>query len=157
MKKKIITYAITCVVIAVLTILAIIFGGDKEVTKKQIDAYRFDSDMETDIQTISNGKVSLEFNPKTTQFVYTDANGNKWTGYPEAAESGSQAVLKSLIYLQYKNSNGQKYFLSSYEHSVAKENYTYEVLADQNAIRIDFTIGLISKTYVIPAAMPEAT
>lgn len=156
MKKKIISYAITCVVIAVLTILAIIFGGDKEVTKKQIDAYRFDSDMNTDIQTISNGKVSLEFNPKTTQFVYTDANGNKWTGYPEAAESGSQAVLKSLIYLQYKNSNGQKYFLSSFEHSVAKENYTYEVLADQNAIRIDFTIGLISKTYVIPAAMPEA-
>ena len=43
MKKKIISYAITCVIIAVLTILAIIFGGDKEITKKQIDAYRFDS------------------------------------------------------------------------------------------------------------------
>ena len=156
MKKKIITYAITCVIIAVLTILAIIFGGDKEVAKKQIDAYRFDSDLDQDLQTITNGKVSLEFNPKTTQFTFTDVNGNKWTGYPEGVENTNQTMLKSLLYVQYKNNNGQKYFLSSYEYSVAKENYTYEVLADQNAIRIDFTIGLISKTYLIPAAMPEA-
>ena len=154
MKKKLITIAITCAVIAVLTILAIKFGGDKDTTSEPLDAYRFDSDVSTDPQTISNGTVKLVFDPKTTGFTFTDKYGNEWTSFPEGHESSSYDILRSLLYVEYKNYNGQANNLSSYEHSVAKGNYTYEVLADQNTIRIDFTIGLISKTYFIPSAFP---
>ena len=156
MKKKLISISITCVIIAVLTILAIKFGGAKDTGSKQFDAYRFDSDISTDPQTINNGVVSLTFYPDTTDFVFTDKFGNEWTAFPKGHENSGYDILRSLLYVDYKNYNGQKNNLTSYADSVLKGNYTYEVLSDQNTIRIDFTIGLISKTYFIPAALPES-
>ena len=154
MKKKIITTAITCVIIGVLTFLASKFGSDETSESERMEAYRFDSEVSTDPQTLDNGTVSLVFYPETTAFTFTDKFGNEWTSFPAGAESSGYDILQSLLYVEYKNYNGQKNYLNSYEHSVQKGNYTYEVLADQNAIRIDFTIGLISKTYFVPSAMP---
>ena len=155
MKKKLIAYGITCVIIAVLTILAIKYGADKDETPEPIEAYRFDSDLSTDPQKISNGIVSLEFYPETTNFIFTDKYGNQWTGYPADADSSGFDITRSLMVIEYKNYNGLGKTMGSYEYCVKKGTYTYEVLADQNTIRLDLSIGLLSKTYLIPAAMPE--
>ena len=157
MKKKLITAAITIVIIAILTFLAIKFGGTKETEVEKMSAFRFDSILSTDLQTISNGVVSLEFDTLTTKFTFTDKNGKKWTAVPEEALNGGNDVVKSLLYVEYKNKSGVKNYFNSYEHSVSKGNYTYEVLPDQNTIRIDFSIGLIAKTYYIPTVMSAET
>ena len=157
MKKKLIAYGITCVIIAVLTFLAIKFGGDKDVTPEQIEPYRLDSDVSTEMQTISNGKVSLDFYPAPDNFnfIFHDQNGKDWSALPEGASTSGYDLVQSMLYVEYKDYNGHKGHLTSYADCIKKENYTYEVLADQNAIRIDFTIGQISKTYYIPQAMSE--
>ncbi|MCQ2422904.1 MAG: DUF5696 domain-containing protein [Lachnospiraceae bacterium] len=154
MKKKLITAAITCVIIGVLTFLAIKFGSGTEEEVKKMDIFRFNSDIDTELQTIQNGKVKLEFDPVTTLFTFTDANGKQWKSCPDAAVAAADERVMSLLYLEYKNGSGVKMYLNSYEHSVAKGNYTYEKV-DDSTIRIDFSIGLMAKTYIIPSVMPE--
>lgn len=156
MKKKLITVAITCVVIAVLVLLIIKFGNSTVQQSEPMELYRFDSELSVDPVTISNGKVSLEFDPLTTMFTFTDKNGTQWTSNPEGAIESNNEVVMSLLYIEYKNKNGVKSYLNTHEHSVKKENYTYSVDAANNTIQIDFSVGLESKTYIIPSVLSAA-
>lgn len=154
MKRFIITASILLVIIGLFIVLIVKFGNTKDEEEEPITAYRFDSDMDIEPQTIQSGKVKLVFDPTTTNFVYTDKYGNEWLSSPEGAEEGGSEAVKSLLMVEYKNNAGKKNFLSSREHSVNKGNYTYEK-ENESTIRIDFTIGLIAKTYYIPTVLSE--
>lgn len=156
MKKKLIATAITCVVIAILVVLAIKFGNSTTKESEPMEMYSFDAELSKDVQVISNGTVSLKFDPATTRFVFTDKFGNEWSSNPDGAESSGNDVVQSLLYIEYKNKNGVKFYLNTNEHSVKKENYTYSVDTANNTIKIDFSVGLASKTYVIPTVLSEA-
>lgn len=154
MKRFIITASILLVIIGVFLLVIIKYGNSGDQEEEPITAYRYDSDMDSELQTIQSGKVKLVFDPVTATFTYTDKYGNEWLSNPEGAEDGISDAAKSLLVLEYRNSSGAKNYLSSREHSVNKGNYTYEVV-DSSTIRIDFTIGLISKTYYIPTVLSE--
>ncbi len=154
MKRKIII-TLSCVcVIGLLVFLAIHFGFGKTEEQEPIKPYRFDSELSTDIQTISNGSLTLEFDPTTTHFTLTDSFGNQWTSNPTADDAKTRAELQAAVILSYTNNKGVATQLDSYKSSVEKGNYSYEVLADSNTIRVDYTIGQIEKVYYIPLAVP---
>ncbi len=152
MKKKIIISVISCVCIAVLAALAIHFGTMEDEKRESLPVYRFDSDFSTDVQTISNDSLKLEFNPVTGQFILTDKNGNVWNSNPQGADA-TRDELKSMVVVAYQDSKGIATTLNSFADSVERGNYEYEVV-DDTTIRIDYTIGKIEKTYLIPIAVP---
>ena len=154
MKRFIIRASILLVIMGVFLLIVIKFGGGDDAEVEPITAYRFDSDIDTEPQTIQSGKVKLVFDPTKATFIFTDKYGNEWRSNPEGAEDFVNDASKSILLVQYKNNAGAKNDLSSREHSVNKGNYTYEKV-DESTIRIDFTIGLISKTYFIPTVMSE--
>lgn len=154
MKRFIIRASILLVIMGVFLLIVIKFGGSGDAEVEPITAYRFDSDLDTEPQTIQSGKVKLVFDPTKATFVFTDKYGNEWLSNPVGSEEVVNDASKSILLVQYKNNAGAKNDLSSREHSVNKGNYTYEKV-DESTIRIDFTIGLISKTYFIPTVMSE--
>ncbi len=154
MKKKIIIGVISCVCIAALAALAVYFGRSGKEVEESLNVYRFDSDYSTEIQVIKNGDQKLEFDPNTAQFTYTDAKGNVWYSNPQGTDL-TREELKAMLVIEYKDYKGVKYPLDSYDSSVARGNWCYEVV-DEQTLRIDYTIGKIEKTYFIPLAVPYA-
>ncbi len=152
MKKKIIISAISCVCIGVLVALAIYFGTRPVPEREPIPVYRFDSDLSTDIQTISNGSLKLDFDPTTGQFVLTDKNGKTWYSNPQGSDA-TRGELKSMVVCYYQDSKGIATPLNSFEDSIERGNYQYEVV-DDTTIRVDYTIGNVEKIYFIPLAVP---
>lgn len=154
MKRKIII-TLSCVcVIAVLVALAIHFGLGKSVEEEPIKPYRFDSELSTDMQTISNGSLKLEFDPTTTHFTLTDRFGNQWTSNPEGSDAAGRKELQSTVVISYTDNKGVSTQLDNYKSSVEKGNYSYEVFPEENKIRVDYTIGQIEKVYYLPLAVP---
>lgn len=154
MKKKIIIGVISCVCIAALVFLAYYFGTRKGPEVEPIDVYRFDSDLDTAIQTIQNESLKLDFDPTTGQFVMTDKNGNVWNSNPQGPDA-TRDELKAMIVLTYQDVKGIQTILNSYADSVERGNYSYEVV-DDTTIRVDYTVGKIEKTYLVPLAVPYA-
>jgi len=152
LKKAIITVA-AILVIGVLVLLAIKYGVSKEGEEETINPYRFSSELSTDPQTITNGILTLEFDPTTANFVLTDKDGVKWYSNAQGEGASTRAEYQATIIMTHSNLQGIAYTYDNYEYSVEKGNYTYEVLEDQNAIRVDFTIGKIEKIYRVPQAV----
>lgn len=154
MKRKIII-TLSCVcVIAVLVVLAIHFGFGGSEEQESIKPYRFDSELSTEVQTISNGSLKLEFDPTTTHFTLTDRFGNQWTSNPEGSDAAGRKELQSTVVISYTDTKGVSTQLDNYKSSVEKGNYSYEVFPDENKIRVDYTIGQIEKVYYVPLAVP---
>ena len=152
MKKKIIITVAAILVIGVLAVLAIKFGTGTDEAEN-IEPYRFSAELDTELQTLDNGKVKLEFDPTTAQFVFTDANGTEWYSNATGESAETRDELQSTMIITYSNSRGISYTYDNYEYSVLKGNYQYEVIEDGNAIEVDFTIGKIEKVYRVPDAI----
>lgn len=152
MKRKIIVALISVCLIGTLVFLAIHFGKKKDEVTESLEAYRFDSDLSTDIQTIKNEYLTLDFDPTTAQFTLTDKAGNKYYSNPQGSDV-TYKELNSTVVISYTDKKGVSTILDNFKSSVEKGNYRYEVV-DDTTIRADFTIGNIEKVYMIPLAVP---
>lgn len=110
--------------------------------------------------TLENGELKLEMDPETTRFTVTDKrSGVVWHSSPPGADADALALpvekhrLKSALTLTYSMSTGMQTMLTSDEYSV--ENKVYEVVKEDNAIRVNYSLGRISRTYIIPPAITE--
>lgn len=110
--------------------------------------------------TLENDALKLEMDPETTRFTVTDKrSGVVWHSSPPDADKDAIALpvekhrLKSALTLTYSMSTGMQTMLTSDEYSV--ENKVYEVVREDNAIRVNYSLGRISRTYIIPPAITE--
>lgn len=131
---------------------------NKEKEEEIIPVHAFGGD--TTPIVLENDKLKLTMDPTTTQFELlvkeTDA---VWFSNPADAKDDPTALsaeigkLQSLVAMQYSNQAGLETLYDSYSFSVA--NGIYEITYDENSIQIDFSLGKVKKTFVVPPVITE--
>ncbi|MCL2019490.1 MAG: DUF5696 domain-containing protein [Oscillospiraceae bacterium] len=151
-----------CAALALITILSSLAftacapsGNTTEVIAVRSFPSGYDG---TEEYVFENDFLSMSFNPLTTRFTVIDKKtGEEWASNPaDAAESATgltRNIMQSLLVVNYSTIEGQTTLIDSFEFSVGKENYEYEVFDDGFAVH--FTIGNIEDTYYVPKAVPE--
>lgn len=112
--------------------------------------------------TMENDKLLFTLDPTTTQFTVQDKlSGQIWRSNPEDADSDPLALpvekerLKSTMILTYSDGVGTITHYNNYSYSVENGVYDVQTLED-GAIKVNYTVGRVNKTFFIPIAVPEA-
>jgi hypothetical protein len=105
-----------------------------------------------------NSFLRMSFDPRTTRFVIDDKlTGEQWASGPADPESAAtgltQSIMQSLLVVNYSTIEGNTTLLDSFDFSVMKEFYEYEIL--DNGFAVHFTIGNIERVYYVPKAVPD--
>lgn len=148
----------------VFLLLAGVFAGCTEVVEEveiPIREYREEeyADMEFKLE---NDDLIFELDKATTQFTVTQkSTGKVWYSNPVGAADDvmadvvSKRQMQSILVLEYSNINELATTLNTLEHSVTNGNYTLE-MPDANTVKVNYSIGKIAKTFIIPPSVPEA-
>ena len=108
--------------------------------------------------TMENESLLFDMDQETTQFTVTDKKtGKVWYSNPEdrgsdpIAMGSNKDALSSTLNVTYTFSGGEIEF-NNYTYSI--QNQTYEVAQQEDgSIRVDYAIGKIEKSYLIPSAI----
>lgn len=109
---------------------------------------------------LENDALRFELDPATTRFTVTDKkSGQVWYSSPKDAEADPIALpveknkLQSSLTMTYSTNAGTKTLFTANEHSVT--NGVYEVKREENAVRVNYTFGRISRQFTIPQGITE--
>ena len=109
---------------------------------------------------LENEYLKFEMDPLTTHFdVTVKSSGKVWHSTAVDAQDDTIAVneekgrLQSDFLLTYGTESGLDVTLDSYSFSTT--NGVYEIEASDDSVRIDYSIGKISKEYVFPLAITK--
>ncbi|MBR6185724.1 MAG: hypothetical protein IKQ41_05625 [Clostridia bacterium] len=135
-----------------------LFDNADEGADERVVPYGYEPPEEE--MALENEILRFALDPETTQFSVTDKrSGAVWYSSPQDVDADAIALpvekhrLKSALTITYSMSTGMQTMLTSDEYSV--ENKVYEVAKEGNAIVVRYSLGRISRTYVIPPAITE--
>ena len=135
-----------------------LFANDENTKVHQVVPYGYDGSEEPVV--MENAHLKFELDPVTTRFTVTDKrNGAVWESSPSGIDKDpiAQPVeknrLQSELTLIYSISTGMETLLTSQEYSVV--NQVYEIVPEENAVKANFSVGRISRTFKIPTAITE--
>jgi hypothetical protein len=110
--------------------------------------------------TLENDALELRFLPDTAEIILTEkASGRVWRSTPEnsADDPGADPITKQLMMsqfsLQYSDEAGVEMTLYSGRHSVEGGAYRYALV--DGGLEVDYTVGVVARTYRFPTALPE--
>lgn len=148
----------------VFLLLAGVFAGcTEEVVEVEIPIreYREEEYANTEFK-LENDDLIFELDKATTQFTVTQkSTGKVWYSNPvdaandALADTVSKRHLQSLLVLEYSTVNELTTTLDTLSNSIENGNYTLE-MPDANTVKVNYSIGKIEKTYIIPPSVPEA-
>ncbi len=157
---RIVIWAVVLLALVALThfIILPLFDTSGEGEGHDVDVYGYE---ETDTEwKLENENLLLTMDPATTHFTVTDKRtGKVWASSPEQADKDPLALpveknkLLSAFTLTYATKAGMKTTFSSNEYSVANGVYALEMLED--GIRVNYSVGKIKRTFVIPPAITD--
>lgn len=149
---------LTAVVLLVHFVVIPLFDTSDEGSGEEVTIYGYTESEK--VYVLENEALRFELDPSTTHFTVTDkATGREWYSSPLAADSDPVALpveknrLNSNLTLTYSTSTGMKTLFTSNEYSV--QNGVYQVSMEGDAVRVDYSLGKISRTYKIPEAISE--
>jgi hypothetical protein len=146
--------------LAIICILLAISCDIRAARAKNIIIYENDGNREEIV--LENQYLELRFFPETTEIVLTNKlTGSKWRSCPAADENPSDIatdtvtryLMQSVFALEYADVTGVGQTLYSSEQSVNLNAYNYGIV--DGALEINYTVGNLERTYVIPPAIPE--
>jgi hypothetical protein len=149
-KKNIWLLELVCVIL-------IAISCDSRATRaKNVVIYENDGNKEEIV--LENQYLELHFFPETTEIVLTNkATGLQWRSNPVGndplADTVTKYLMQSLFSLEYTDVTGVGQTLYSSEQSVNLDAYNYSIV--DGALEINYTVGNLERTYVIPPAIPE--
>lgn len=127
---------------------------DAAATEEQISV-AFYNEEAGERHVLENEYLRFELDADTTQFSVTNkADGSVWRSIPENADkdplalAGSKNLLQSTFALTYATTNGVRTLYDSHEFSI--KNQIYQIQAEGDSIRIQYTLGRIARAYFIP-------
>jgi len=118
----------------------------------------YGNDGSTEDVVLENQYLQLRFFPETTGIVITEkATGTQWNSNPAGddplADTVTKYLLQSLFALEYTDVSGVGQTLYSSEHSIFFGAFDYSIV--DGALEVNYSVGNIERTYVIPPAIPE--
>lgn len=161
MKKRSALKTALKLLIALLVIAGIAYLGwalygqkDAAADSEQVNIAFYSGEAGTK-HLLENESLAFELDADTTQFTVTNkADGSIWRSIPEGADkdplalAGSRNLLQSTLALTYATTNGVRTLYDNFEYAIKNQIYTIE--ADENSIRVDYTLGKIARAYIIP-------
>lgn len=161
-KKSIVARLIWWAVIIALVAAFVIFIGKPLFTEEETIAldpptiYSFDGSSKPIV--MENDNLRFEMDPGTTQFVVTDkVSGTEWRSNPTDADKDpialntNKTALRSTLTVSYSTSSGNVE-LNNAQYSV--DEGVYEIVQqDDGSVRINYTVGRVEKTYIMPTAI----
>lgn len=156
--KSMVVPVIGLLVVGVFVLIIALYQGEEEAPELiEVNAYAG----ETESITLENEELRFEMDPTTTQFELTvKKSGKVWRSTPEGVADDAIALtaekdkLDSTLLVTYSNISGIDAVYSSYGYSVKKGIYDIEANADY--VKVNYSIGDVEKEYVIPTVIREA-
>lgn len=138
-------------------------GCAKETEEKEIVLREYkEKDYEGVDFTMESDDLLFALDPATTQFTVTQkSTGKVWRSNPEnvsddpIADLESKRLLQSVLVMKYSTVNETTTELNTFAHSIENGLYTLEKV-DNDTIKVNYSIGKVSKKFIIPPAVPEA-
>ncbi len=163
-KRKRIRNLIIWLIVAALLAALVIFVGIPMYTKKEVVQDNPPSisfyEGGTKTLTMENDQLKFEMDPKTTHFTVTEkANGRVWRSNPADASSDpiartvNKEALDCTLIATYTVSSGEV-GMNNYGNSISNQSYVITPL-DDGSIDVEYSIGKIEKTYLIPKAITK--
>ena len=142
--------------ILIYFLLIIISCGGRQYGAKNIFIYEYKGG--TDEAVLENEYLLLRFLPETTEIILVNkANGAEWRSNPQGADPLADPVtrymMNSVFALEYADVYGIGQIQYSGEQSVKTGAYDYKIADD--VLEVNYTVGNLERTYVIPPAMSE--
>ncbi|MCR4875597.1 MAG: hypothetical protein K5922_00325 [Clostridiales bacterium] len=111
---------------------------------------------------LDNGKLHLEMDPETTQFVLTDVYGHEWKSNPFAdpAASGEKIAsgenknaLASPLNVYYRlPKKAVDNMYDAYTYSISRSAYRIEKI-DENTLEVTYSLGDIATEFMVPESL----
>ncbi len=112
------------------------------------------------VYALENEWLRFELDGDTTQFTVTNKeDGHVWRSVPEGAGqdplalAGSKNLLQSTLAITYSTNRGVRTLYDNYEYSI--RNQVYEIQADAQQVRVNYTLGRIQRAYFIPNVISQ--
>ncbi len=152
-----------------LLLAGVLSGCAEEAVEKEIEVRTYvAADYEGKEFTMESDDLLFALDKDTTQFTVTQkSTGKVWYSNPvdaatdPIADSSSKRLLQSILALEYSNVNELLVNLNTFEHSINIETaagtgiYTLEQ-PDANTIKVNYSIGKVARTFIIPPSVPDA-
>lgn len=164
MKKKLIfRLALWLIVIAAVAAFVVfvgipLFSEEEEVHLRNPEIISYEGDGKA--LKMENDFLAFEMDAETTHFKVTEkATGREWLSNPADADKDPVAAstnkenLQATVIIGYATSAGTA-DMNNYKYSI--ENGNFDVKAQEDgSIRVDYAIGKIEKTYLMPQAITK--
>ncbi len=163
MKKiilKLLPWIITLLIIAALVVFVgiPIYSNSDENQVEAPTVYNYEGD--TAPIVMENDQLTFTMDPATTQFQVTEkGSGRVWRSNPEGAASDPIAIARNKEMMQstatvtYTTSGGTTE-LNNFKYSIENGNFDINWQED-GSLCVDYAIGKIEKTFLIPTAITE--
>lgn len=157
---RLIPTAVILLALAALLIFVFIPIYSQEDVVVNADLELFSNSSKEKAYTLENDALLFTMDAASTQFtVQNKATGYTWYSNPPGADGDTLALsaekdrLKSTLVLTYGTEAGVTALFNSYTYSVA--NGMYDIEKTDDAVRVRYTLGKISKVYRMPTAITE--
>ena len=138
-------------------------GCTEETVEKEIELREYDEEAYAGMDfRLESEDLIFELDKATTQFTVTQkSTGKVWYSNPTdaandpIADSASKRQLQSTIIMKYSTANELSTIFNTFEHSITNGLYTLE-MPDANTVKVNYSIGKVSKKFIIPPSVPEA-
>ena len=163
MKKiilRLLALAVVAALLAALTVFVVIplFSEEEETTQAAVNILYYEGDKKA--LTMENDQLIFEMDPTDTHFKVTEkASGREWLSNPADASSDKLALaanketLNATAMVTYSTASGTVE-MNNYKYSIENGNYAITQQED-GSIRVDYAIGKIEKTYLLPTAITK--
>ncbi len=130
----------------------------QEEESEPIPIYAYEGD-KTPL-TLESDKLLFTMDPETTQFTVEQKDTGKiWRSNPEGAagdpkaQSEEKDKLQSTLLMSYSITSGLETTYNSFGYSV--KNGIYEIIPEEDSIRVNYSMGQVQKEYTIPPVTTE--
>lgn len=167
MKKKpliqrLIPWVLLVAVLGVIGYVGYLLWGQPEAAPAYTaEIVRYEGDYQEPL-VLDNGKIHLEMDPETTQFVLTDAFGHEWKSNPfsDPAASGetiasgeNRNALASPLNIYYRlPKKAVDNLYDAYTYSVSRSAYQIRKI-DDSTLEVTYSIGDIAREFVLPETL----
>ena len=118
----------------------------------------YENEGSTEELVLENEYLELRFLPQNAEIILTEkATGVQWRSNPSEHDPLADPITRytqtSQFFLEYANVYGIGQTLFTSEHGVNHGAFSYDIV--NNVLEVNYTVGNLDRTYVIPPAVPE--
>lgn len=144
-----------------LLLAGVLSGCAEEVVEEELVLREYKEAEYADVDfTLESDELLFTMDKATTQFTVKQKSTDKvWNSTPTdaandpIADSASKRLLQSPLVIEYSTVNELATILNVFEHSITNGLYTLEKTED--SIKVNYSIGKVSKKFFILPSVPE--